>query len=170
MFETRPGPEQRRPLHNTGKFDRLSVNDPLTLHLVDEFHESLVALVVLQVVRIHQYLHLVLEVLFERCAVGLRFLDQIDGLFCPPLFDQMTMDLPSNLLLLLNTDERFRLAGDVIIRLSTLSVKQLAQVVVNEVDCAHVKRTCRSLHQLAALAVVPDGYLPGCQDVNAQLY
>ena len=82
----------------------------------------------------------------------------------------MTMDLPSNLLLFLDTDERFRLAGDVIIRLSTLSVKQLAKVVVDKVDCAHVKRACRPLHQLATLAVVPDGYLPGCQDVNTQLY
>ena len=87
MFKSCPGPEQRRSLHNTGKFDWLSVHDSFALHLIDELHEPLVALVVLQVVRIHQYLHLVLEVLLERRAVGLRFLDQIDGLLCPPLFD-----------------------------------------------------------------------------------
>ena len=80
------------------------------------------------------------------------------------------MDLPSHLLLLRNTNERFRLARDIIIRLSTLSVKQLAQMIVDEVDCTHVKRPSRSLHQLAALAVIPDGYLPSCQDVDAQLY
>ena len=79
------------------------------------------------------------------------------------------MDRPSLFLLLGDAHERLQLARYVLFRLLALPIKQLAQVVIYEVDGARVERTGRTLHQLAALAVVSDGDLAGRQDVDAEL-
>ena len=63
VLESRPGPQERCPVHDTRQFDWLPVYDSLALDLIDELHQALVSLVVLQIVSIHKDHHLILEVL-----------------------------------------------------------------------------------------------------------
>ena len=44
--------------------------------------------------------------------MGLRLLEQANSLPSPSLFDKVGLDLPSDLLLLLDADERLYLASD----------------------------------------------------------
>lgn len=171
MLETRTGPQQGRPLHNASELDGLLINKPLSLNFLNKLHESLVALVVLQVVRIQQDLHFVLKVLFQRVAVHLRRLYQRHGLLSPLFLHQLSLDGTTDLLLIGHRHERLDISLEnlAVLLIILLAVEQLTQMVVYQMHCPRVQLPGWTPQEQAPLLEVSDSNLASSEYVDAQI-
>ena len=87
------------------------------------------------------------------------------------------MDLATILLLFLSIDlqgclsqtGRTKQVAKLFIFFTSLPIEQLAQMVVDKVDCPLVERASRAFHQLTSLLIVSDGDLSRAEDEATKL-